>query len=82
MKQTHPPVVRDDNDPVPHPVKGLRIGILDRPTGEWAAHPNGIAEWDGERWLYTDPKEGMVVFNEEEGKAFLFTNNEWVDIDE
>ena len=81
MKQTHPPVICDYNDPPSNPEVGQRFGILDKPTGEWAAHPNGIAEWDGEKWLYTDPIEGMVVLNEEEGNAYLFTAGEWVDID-
>lgn len=63
-------------------MKGQRFGILERPTGSWIDHPNGIAEWDGTKWKFTDPKEGMVVYNDEEGKAFLYTGNEWVDCED
>lgn len=81
MKQTHPPVICDFNEPPVSPEKGQRFGILDQPTGAWTPHKNGVAEWNGERWIYTDPVEGMVVFNEEEGKAYHYTRGEWRDIE-
>ena len=81
MKQTHPPVICDFNDPPENPKEGQRFGILDRPTGLWTHHRNGVAEWKGKGWIYTDPVEGMVVFNEEEGKAYHYTRGEWRDIE-
>jgi len=78
--ETHPPVIRDFNTPPDSPKTGERYGILDKPTGEWAEHLNGIAEWDGKRWIFTDAEEGMVVFNEKEDKAFRFKDGEWVEI--
>jgi len=81
MKQTHPPVICDYNTPPKNPAKGERFGILDNPTDEWKPHRNGIAEWDGKQWIYTDPVEGMVVFNNEESKAYHFSDGEWLNID-
>lgn len=78
-KATHPPVICDFNDPPKNPRKGQRFGILDNPTGAWRDRPNGIAEWDGSRWIFTDPVEGMVVYNEEEEKAYLFSRGRWMD---
>ncbi len=78
--ETHPPVICDFNTPPESAKPGERFGILDNPTGDWVAHPNGIAEWDGKRWLFTDPEEGMIVYNEEEGKAFRFKAGEWIDL--
>jgi len=77
--QTHPPVICDFNTPPADPKPGQRFGILDRPTGEWIAHPNSIAEWDGEHWIFTDPVEGMVVYNEAEKQAYRFNGKEWVE---
>jgi hypothetical protein len=81
MEETHPPVICDYNDPPDDPKPGQRFGILDKPTGTWNQHPNGVAEWDGTQWVFTDPVEGMVVYNREERKAYLFTRGEWVDPD-
>lgn len=76
--ETHPSVICDFNVPPENPKLGQRFGILDRPLGVWAEHPNGIAEWDGTGWRFTDPVAGMVVFNEEEDRAYRFTGTEWV----
>ena len=82
MKQTHPPVIRDFNDPPPDPKPGQRFGILERPTGDWREHPNGIAQWNGSGWVFADPHEGMVVFNQEEQKTFIYTDNDWRPVDD
>ncbi len=80
--ETHPPVICDYNHPPPDPQTGARFGILDRPGGAWAAHKNGVAEWDGRRWVFTDPQEGMVVYNEQEGRAYRYTRGDWHGLDE
>ncbi len=81
MKETHPPVICDFNIPPSDPCEGQRFGILDKPEGEWSEHPNGVAEWCQSKWNYTDPVTGMVVYNQEEHKAYLFNGEDWVDID-
>src|SRR5690554_3927967 len=46
---------------VANPVWGQRYLIMKGATGEWEERVGYIAEFDGNTWDYTEPKDGMIV---------------------
>ena len=47
-------------------------------TGDFAEHENNIAVYDGSKWSFIEPDEGMVVFNEADSIAYLYNKTQWV----
>lgn len=58
---------------------GDRYIIGANPSGAWHNKPKRIAEFNGESWDITLPKEGMLVLVKSESILYHFINNKWRD---
>jgi hypothetical protein len=47
-------------------------------TGAFAGHENDLATWDGAVWTFTDPYEGIVVWDSTADKLLAWNGTAWV----
>jgi hypothetical protein len=60
------PVLEILNEPPVTPLAGERYLIASEPPanlGQWETNGDKVAEWSDGAWVYTDPEEGMFVYN-------------------
>ena len=72
-----PPVAdKDLTTPPGSPSDGDRYIVGAGAAGAWAGHDNKIAYYDGD-WEFISPLNGMIVWVEDEGKFYLYSNSAW-----
>lgn len=59
--------------------KGDRYIVSSNPSGAWHNKPKRIAEFNGQTWDFTQPKEGMLVLVKSESILYQYINNKWRD---
>jgi len=69
-----PPVItKSILDPTPlTPSAGDRYLIDGVGAGAWTGHDDEIAEWDGDNWEYTAPRNGMVTYVDDEDLFYIY----------
>ena len=51
-------------------------------SGAWNGLDDYVAEWDGAKWIYNDPKEGHTCFLLSTGLYYIWDGSTWVQIGE
>lgn len=41
-------------------------------SGAFAGHENRLAGWDGNQWTFTDPVEGMQIFDRSDNSSLIY----------
>lgn len=49
----------------------------DNPSDAWEGHANRVAEWSGSAWSFTVPTEGLAVYAEDKGRAYVYKGDAW-----
>lgn len=70
-------VIDKTSTPPNSPEKGNRYLIDYNPSGSWHNKPKRIAEFDGNNWNFTEPREGMTLLVKSEGVQYQYVNNKW-----
>lgn len=65
--------------PPESPVKGSRYIVASNPSGAWHNKPKRIAEYTGQNWQFTEPREGMLTLVKSENILYQYINNKWRD---
>ena len=66
-----PPVDdRDVDTPPGSPSTGYRVIVGDSPTGDFAGHAGELAQWNGTAWVFTEPKQGMILYVRDESEQY------------
>ena len=62
------------------PPAGARYLLFAPPAGgsAWEGRQDNIATWNGRRWDFTPPTEGMAAFVADENLAYLYADGKWV----
>jgi hypothetical protein len=47
--------------------------VGESPTGDFVGHAGEIAQWNGSVWVFTTPKQGMVVYVFDEDEPYKQT---------
>lgn len=66
---------RDVDTPPGSPTEGDRVIVGDTPTGAFVGHAGEIAQWNGTAWVFTTPKQGMVVYVLDENEPYKQTES-------
>ena len=78
---TQPPVNdREVDTPPGSPSEGDRVIVGGSPTGDFVGHAREIAQWEGASWVFTIPKQGTVVYVQDENEPYkqTATSSPWV----
>jgi len=71
---------RDVDDPPDSPATGYRVVIGASPTGDFSGHAGEVVQWNGTAWVFTTPKQGMLVYVNDESNPYKQTSasSPWV----
>ncbi len=59
------------------PAKGDRYRVKPTGTGAWAGHDDKIAWYDGASWQFDIPKEGFLVWVDDENLFYTYDGSSW-----
>jgi len=60
------------------PTTGDRYLVIATATGDWLAHEDDIAEWNGTSWDFTTPNDGFAVWIEDTNVQKVYNGTAWV----
>lgn len=63
--------------PPASPALGDRHIVGTAPTGDWAAHQNEIALWNGSAWEFFAPLQGWRAYVADEAAVLVFDGSSW-----
>jgi Protein of unknown function (DUF2793) len=69
---------RDLSAPPTSPANGDRYIVAAAPTGAWAGHAREIAAFQDDAWMFYGPREGFVVWVDDEDNQVAFDGAAWV----
>lgn len=70
---------KDTLTPPGSPATGARYIINGIGSGGWVGHDDDIAEWNGTAWVFTDAKEGLAAWVEDEDIIYVCNGSlDWV----
>ncbi|APE27648.1 DUF2793 domain-containing protein [Aurantiacibacter gangjinensis] len=64
----HMRVLGVSNGPPTNPEEGDSWIVDSQPTGAWSGHPDVMAHYQSGTWLFTQPQEGMVLYDDDAGQ--------------
>lgn len=70
----------DSNTPPELPSAGSVYALGDNPVEEWAGHPNELAAWIDESWLFILPQEGWFALNKVTGGLMRRLGAQWLEV--
>lgn len=76
-----PVLDKDLSTPPASPAKGDRYIVATGGSGDWDGKDDNIAWYDGAAWQFDAPREGMLVFVDDEKKHYRYRNSAWEDYD-
>ena len=65
---------RDLTSPPGSPAAGDAYIVAASATGAWATHDDEVAVWDGDAWVFGEPRVGWLAYVEDEGKLCAYIN--------
>ena len=63
--------------PAGEPNTGDRYRVAVGATGDWAGHDNALAEWTGFVWTFSDPEEGLRVYDTAAATVLEYSGGAW-----
>ena len=70
-------VISTTNTPPGSPVDGDRYICGTSPTGAWAGHANDVALYIGTGWVFSEPEDGWLAFDQAVGGFVYFDLGAW-----
>ncbi len=68
----------DLDTPPASPALGAGFGIGAAPSGVWSGHPDEVAIWQGEGWLFLTPSVGWRIWDVAAGMARVWDGTAWI----
>lgn len=65
--------------PPPNVKERDRFLVPSGALGPWVGHAGEIAEWRGGRWFFERPREGMIVWVEDEERPLIYRSGTWTE---
>lgn len=69
---------KDLNTPPGSPANGDRYIVGPSPTGAWASQAGKVATYEVSTWVFYTPKNGWVLFVEDEAVLYRYLSSAWV----
>jgi len=73
------PIINNMTTPPISPVTEDRYIVKVSGTGDWVGKDNYVTEWNGSSWIFNNPDDGWVVWNQTTSQIFMFDGTNWLD---